>query len=114
MAGRRGGGDVGEEPIIEVAGGVLIAVRVRPRSRPGVRAVDGSVVVGVASAPVEGKATEEARRALAVALNLPRSAVLLHRGAASRQKVFLALGVTASEAVSRLGLGAGRDGRPDP
>jgi uncharacterized protein len=105
---------VGEEPPTEIAEGVLIAERVRPRFRPGVRAVDGSVVVRVAAAPVEGKASEEARRALASALNLPRSAVSLHRGAASRQKVFLALGVTAPEAAARLGLRVGGGGPDRP
>jgi hypothetical protein len=45
--------------------GVLVEVRVRPRSRPGWEISAGGLVIGVAAAPVGGVATEEARRALA-------------------------------------------------
>src|SRR6266498_624315 len=46
-----------------VPGGVLVEVRVRPRSRPGWQITAGALVIRVAGAPVGGAATEEARRA---------------------------------------------------
>ena len=80
-----------------------LSVRVTPRSsRPGVEGVQAGVVVRVASAPVEGAATEEARRLLAAALGLPASAVRLRSGARSRAKVFLVEGLERDEIVRRL------------
>ena len=67
-----------------------ITVRVRPRSHPGV-VLDGDlVVVSVAAPPVEGRATEEARRALAEA---------------SRTKVFEVAGLSPEEVARRLSAG---------
>ncbi len=44
-----------------VPGGVLVEVRVRPRSRPGWQITAGALVIRVAGPPVGGAATEEAR-----------------------------------------------------
>jgi len=63
-----------------VQGGVLVKVRVRPRSRPGWQIAAGALVIRVAGAPVDGAATEEARRALAKALGVAPS-----RGPAARR-----------------------------
>jgi uncharacterized protein len=75
-------------------GPVQIAVRVKPgatRARVGGR-FDGpygpALVIAVNEPPVDGRATEAARRALASALGLRRSAVRLRAGTASRDKLF--------------------------
>ena len=73
---------------------VSVAVRVRPgasRTRVGGR-YDGrygtALVVAVDAPPVDGRATEAARRALAEALRVRRSSVTLRAGATGRDKVF--------------------------
>jgi len=81
-----------------------ITVRVTPRSsRPGVEVRDGRVLVRVQSPPVDGRATDEARRRLAGALGVPASLVTLRSGAASRDKVFSVEGMSAEAALARLG-----------
>ncbi|WP_434741000.1 DUF167 domain-containing protein [Micromonospora sp. SH-82] len=72
-----------------------IPVRVKPgasRTRVGGR-YDGphgpALVVAVHAPPVDGRATEAARRALAEALGLRPAVVSLRAGAASRDKLFL-------------------------
>lgn len=68
---------------------VTVTVRVAPRSgRTAVEAGPDGIVVRVRSAPEGGKATEEARRALAKALGVAPSAVSLRAGSRSRMKVF--------------------------
>ncbi len=93
-----------------VSGGVLVEMRVRPRSRPGWKIAAGGLVIRVAAAPVGGAATEEARHALAKALGVTPSRVSLHRGERSRTKVFAAAGVDAEEA--RAALKKATDRRP--
>ncbi len=85
-----------------VSGGVLVEVRVRPRSRPGWKIAASSLVVGVSAAPVGGAATEEVRHALAKTLGVTPSRVSLHRGERSRTKVFAAADVDAEEARAAL------------
>ena len=85
--------------------GVVVAVRVRPRSRPGLEVTDAGLVIRVAQVPEKGRATEEARRALATALGVAPSAVTLRSGAAAQRKTFVVEDVSATEARSRL-LGA--------
>jgi len=66
-----------------------VTVRVVPRSgRSAVEAGPAGVLVRVRAAPEGGRATEEARRALAGALGVPPSSVRLRTGARSRTKVF--------------------------
>ena len=80
-----------------------LSVRVIPRSsRPGIEVAERGVVVRVASAPVEGAATEEARRLLAAALGVPAGAIRLGTGARSRSKVFEVEGLEGDEMVRRL------------
>ncbi len=80
-----------------------ITVRVVPRSaRPGVEVRESRVVVRVQAPPVEGRATEEARRALAAALGVPRGAVRLRSGATARDKAFDVDGVSVEQALRRL------------
>jgi uncharacterized protein YggU (UPF0235/DUF167 family) len=70
-----------------VPGGILVEVRVRPRSPPGWKIAAGGLVIGVAAAPVGGAATEEARRALAKTLGVTPSRVSLHRERGDRLMV---------------------------
>lgn len=74
---------------------VSVPVRVKPgasRVRVGGRH-DGphgpALVVAVNAPPVDGRATEAARRALAGALGVRPASVVLRLGAASRDKLFL-------------------------
>jgi uncharacterized protein YggU (UPF0235/DUF167 family) len=91
---------------------VSVAVRVKPgarRSAVGGR-YDGphgpAVVVAVTEPPVDGRATEAARVALARALGIRPATVRLRAGAASRDKVF---GVTDPPDDLRERIGALRD-----
>ena len=59
----------------------LVTVRVVPRAdRVSVELDDRGIVVRVRAAPEGGRATEQARRALAEAQGVPGSAVALQRG----------------------------------
>ncbi|MGH2658234.1 MAG: DUF167 domain-containing protein [Actinomycetota bacterium] len=80
-----------------------VTVRVVPRaSRPGVAARPDGVVVRVRAAPEGGRATEEARLALAGALGIPKSRVSLRAGARSRIKVFEVRGLDDHDLEMRL------------
>jgi uncharacterized protein YggU (UPF0235/DUF167 family) len=63
--------------------------------------IDG-IVVRVRSAPEGGRATEEARKAPAVALGIPASGVTLRRGHRSREKIFDLAEMTEEQALQRL------------
>jgi uncharacterized protein YggU (UPF0235/DUF167 family) len=82
----------------------LIAVVVKPGAKaPGIAVgPDASFVVRVRARACEGKANEAVLAALAVALDVPKSALTLVRGAAARRKVFAIGGMTSSEAAARL------------
>ena len=81
----------------------VLVVRVTPRSRStDVRITDGLVQVRGSAAPEDGRATEAARRALASALGLRRTAVELEAGATSRIKRFRVDGLNEATARQRL------------
>jgi uncharacterized protein YggU (UPF0235/DUF167 family) len=81
----------------------LVTVRVLPKAgRISVGLDDRGIIVRVRAAPADGRATEEARRALAERLGVPGSAVELHRGARSRTKVFEVAGYGQQQAEMRL------------
>ena len=81
----------------------LVTVRVVPKAgRMSVGLDERGIVVYVRAAPADGRATEEARRALAERLGVPGSAVELHRGARSRTKVFEVAGYGQQQAEMRL------------
>lgn len=81
----------------------MVTVRVVPRAeRTAVALEERGIVVRVRSAPHEGRATEEARRALAAALGVPAAAVSLRRGTRSREKAFEVEGVDQAGAQVRL------------
>jgi uncharacterized protein len=80
-----------------------VTVRVAPRSgRTAVEVGPEGIAVRVRSAPEAGKATEEARRALARALGVPPSKVALRTGARSQTKVFEVEGMTKTDVEVRL------------
>jgi uncharacterized protein len=98
-------GDEEEGSTVEIGSsreGALVPVQVRPRSRRAVEETEGRLVIRVAAAPVGGKATDEARRALAEALEVAPSRVTLSSGARSRTKVFLVTGLSAESVRARL------------
>jgi uncharacterized protein len=81
----------------------LVTVRVVPKAnRTSVGVEDRGIVVRVRAAPEDGRATDEARKALAEALGVPGSAVALRRGARSRTKVFDVEGLGQTDAEMRL------------
>jgi uncharacterized protein YggU (UPF0235/DUF167 family) len=96
--GRRGA----VKAVREAPGGSLIEVRVCARSRPSLEVTGEQVVIRVAAPPVEGRANDEARRALAAALHVPPTAVRLVAGAKARTKKFLVGGLDEPHAVERL------------
>ena len=77
-------------PWLQVA---VNAVMVRIRAKPGsshrevIRVDADTIVVGVKSPPEKGRANQELTEYLALAAGVPRSAVTIARGAASRRKV---------------------------
>jgi uncharacterized protein YggU (UPF0235/DUF167 family) len=81
---------------------VIVSVQVRPRSRPGIELTDAGLVIRVGAPPEKGRATDEARRALAGALGVPPSALSLRTGRTGRRKTFAVEGVSAIEARERL------------
>jgi uncharacterized protein len=81
---------------------VLVGLRVRPGARPGMELTEGGLVIRVAAPPEKGRATEEARRTLASALEVAPSLVSLRSGATARRKVFAVERVDAVTARRRL------------
>jgi len=85
---------------------VRLKLRVTPKSRAdeilGLRE-DGVLHVRVSAAPEEGKANEAVLGLLSRALGLPKSAVRLKGGAASRDKWIELDGIDAAELERRLG-----------
>ena len=85
-------------------GGVVVAVHVQPRS--GMTAITGrhgdALRIRVTAPPVDGRATEAARRALADALGVSAATVELVSGERSRLKRFRVDGLTLDEARDRI------------
>ena len=80
-----------------------LGVRVTPRaSQTGVCIdTDGTVQVRVTTAPVDGAANVAVMRALAEALNIPKSWIGIHRGQTSRYKQIV-VGLSEAELLARL------------
>lgn len=95
----------------ETANGVIIAVRVVPRAgRTEVAGVHGDELkLRVAAPPVDGRANETARAALAKALGVTPAHVELVSGEHSRAKQFAVRGLAVTEVRARIAalLGAG-------
>jgi uncharacterized protein YggU (UPF0235/DUF167 family) len=82
----------------------VIAVTVKPGARaPGiVFDSQGSIVVRVRERATEGQANEAVRASLADALEIPKSAIVLVRGARSREKLFSVGRLSLIEVQTRL------------
>ena len=69
--------------------GAEFAVKATPRARRSAISRDGAVIrIAVTTAPEDGKATAAVIEALAHALGVAKTRLVLLRGAASRDKVF--------------------------
>lgn len=95
------------EPAFEIrdsADGCELTVLARPRARrtefAGTHA--GVLCIRLQALPVDGKANDDLLRFLADALGVPRSVVMLKRGATSRRKTLLVKGLTAAGVARRL------------
>jgi uncharacterized protein YggU (UPF0235/DUF167 family) len=88
--------------VIRVAGSVMVVVKPGAKA-PGIVTGDGGViVVRVRERAVDGKANEAVRASLALALDVPKSAVALVRGATARLKAFSVDGLTDEQIRVRL------------
>jgi uncharacterized protein YggU (UPF0235/DUF167 family) len=69
--------------------GASYAVRVTPGTRrAGLELLDGVIRISVTAPPEDGRATEAARAALAEALGVAKTRLVLIRGVKSRDKLF--------------------------
>ncbi|MGQ0702811.1 MAG: DUF167 domain-containing protein [Gemmatimonadales bacterium] len=89
-----------------VPGGLRLSIRVQPRARQTELAgTHGEALkIRVAAPPAEGAANAELLRFLAKRLELPRSAIRLVAGAASRNKIVEVVGVTEAAVRAHLEL----------
>ena len=86
--------------------GTRLALRVQPRAaRSEVAGRHGEALkVRLAAPPVDGAANEALVRFLAEALQVPRAAVTLVAGPASRSKVVQVAGLAPADVAGRLGV----------
>jgi len=95
----------GDPPWFRISGSELtIEIAARPgSSRRGiVRAGQGGLTVAVHAAPDKGKANDELIETLAEAVEVPRSAVTIVRGASSRKKTIRITTAQPRAAAARL------------
>ncbi len=92
------------EYVEPLAGGCRIAVKVHPRARREriAGALGGALRLEVTAAPERGAANEAVERLLAGVFDVPRSAVSVVSGHASRTKKVEVVGVSPREALARL------------
>lgn len=94
----------GEVALTDAREGAVVPVAARPNGRRdaivGVRA--GALLVETRAAPEAGAANEAIRRVLAAALGVPRGAVTLTAGGASRRKRFRIEGGESGAIAARL------------
>jgi uncharacterized protein YggU (UPF0235/DUF167 family) len=93
-----------------------LAVRVQPGARrAGLKgwAEDGSLRLAVAARPEGGRANRAVEELLAEVLDVPRRAVSVTRGAASRSKWIEIRGLDADEVKRRIGRRLEREGEAD-
>jgi uncharacterized protein (TIGR00251 family) len=79
-------------------------VRAKPRASKSrvVGVKEGALEVAVAAPPVDGQANEEIVATLARALGVPRSSVVISKGASGKNKVIAVRGLTEAELRARL------------
>ena len=96
--------DSGAAFLRETAGGVVLTLKVIPRS--SVNAVAGvqadALKLKITAPPVDSAANAEVVRFLAQVLDVPRGAVQLLRGATSRHKQVQVVGLSGSQLLQRL------------
>ena len=96
--------DSGAAFLREIAGGVVLTLKVIPRS--SVNAVAGvqadALKLKITAPPVDSAANAEVVRFLAQVLDVPRGAVQLLRGATSRHKQVQVVGLSGSQVLQRL------------
>lgn len=87
--------------------GVRLRIRVQPRaSRTEIAGAHGDELrIRLQAPPVDGAANDALVRFLAQALGVPRSAVDIVSGSASRSKTVAIRGIAEGEAARRLALG---------
>jgi uncharacterized protein (TIGR00251 family) len=85
--------------------GIVIDIRVIPRAgRSGIAGTrDGALLVRLTAPPVEGAANAELVEVIAKALGVPKRSVTIVSGERSRQKRVGVVGVSASDALRKLG-----------
>ena len=89
-----------------MAMGARIEIRVQPRaSRKTISEVRAGILrIRVTAAPVDGQANAAAIALLAQALDVPKSAIRLVRGASSREKTLAVESMSQEEVNQRLNL----------
>ena len=104
-----GDGPVQAHPAVRAEGDHLIlTVRVTPRAARNAIAADASrLLIRLTAPPVDGAANEALLALLAARLRLPRRALTIERGAASREKLVAVHGLSAAECWARLRVDAG-------
>ncbi len=101
----RRGGNKGEPSWLRVGvGEVIVEISAKPGSsrRGVVRAGPQGLVIALNSAPEKGKANDELIEYLADELRLPRAALMIVRGAASRHKTIRIITHEAAKVAARL------------
>ena len=92
--------------ISDTRSGAVIAVRVIPRAEKsaiaGIR--DGAVLVRLSAPPVDGAANAELIEVMAGALGVPKRAITIKSGEASRRKTLLIAGISAATVLTKLDL----------
>ncbi|MDA1185437.1 MAG: DUF167 domain-containing protein [Acidobacteria bacterium] len=93
--------------ITDTADGVVIDVRVTPRSsRSGLMGLrDGVLLLRLHAPPVEGAANTEVVKLVATLLGVPKSAVTIATGHRNRLKRVRVQGVSANSVRATLGIG---------
>lgn len=91
-------------PVRDTDGGATLEVLVQPRaSRPRLGPVhDGRLKVAVTAPPVDGEANAAVIELVAKQVGVPRSAVEVIAGAASRRKSLRIAGITAATVAATL------------
>jgi hypothetical protein len=80
-----------------------LVVRVKPNAKkPGISLDGDTVEIRVRALPIEGRANDAVRDALAEALGIPRSRITLARGARSKAKTWTIEGLSREVAFARL------------
>jgi uncharacterized protein len=92
--------------VVQTPTGIRLRVRVQPRaSRTEIAGLHGNAVrVRLAAPPVDGAANEALARFIARQLGVPRSAVRIESGAASRSKIYEVDGIDLADGKRLLGI----------